>query len=172
MSKWTYLIEADRSFRELERAHKANPGDSTKLIAYMASLVRSNMPVKADLRFTRLSQEFMEESTEAKAKELQRDLARINGPTNKVISETCNLMGKMRNVCHQANQTEYTTTYFIILVSYAEPVAYKVRSSGHEFYTQKNWSVTANRHIRTWTGYTAEAVPQAELDQLWRNTTT
>ncbi len=169
MKKWGYLVEADSAFRDAERAYNSSKSPENAQ-AYVAALVRSNnIPSNADTRFKRLIDDYKKDPTEHRAKWLLTDLERLNGPRDRQISETCRLMGKMGNVCNQANQTEITTKYFVILRSYQTPVAYRVRGTNEPSYrTSERHSSTTTNHVTKWINLPVQDVTQRELDEIYR----
>lgn len=134
-----------------------------------AQAVLRKRPRNPGVRFARIKAAFKKEQSEENADDLVAEYEIAKGRKDKEISRHCNLQGHMGSFCNQANQIEITTRYYIILVSYQTPVAYRLRSTGEEFVTDMRHSRTTNRHIRRWTGTTATEVPQAEIDDIYRN---
>ncbi len=186
MKKWDHLLEADSRTREAEREWTAS-GDKDALLKYMSALNRARDPLPntvivaygrllmrepprgADRRFVRLVADFRSSQSIRRARILIADNDRITGPDDAEVSQHCNLVGHMGGRCAQANQTEITTRYFVILVSYRTPVAYRVISSGAEFHSSRTWSRTTDRHVRNWTGAGSQAVSQDELNAIHRD---
>ena len=167
MSKWDYLIEADKDWREIERAYRANPNEENTVIRYANALIKK-APSRTGARFDRLVKEFKSNPSMETAGEVINDYDRITSkPRDKELHRTCELEGKMGRVCRQANQQEITTKHFVILVSYQTPVAYVVRKTGDEFHTKTRHSRITNKHIRIWTSNRSEPVEQAELNDIY-----
>ncbi len=132
-------------------------------------LLKKRKPRNAGARFARIRAAFKKDPSEETADDFFTEYERVKGSLkDREISRHCHLQGKMGQHCNQANQTEITTLHYIILVSYRTPVAYRVRSTGDEFVTDRNHSVTTNQHIWRWTGTHATTVPQAEIDDIYR----
>ena len=167
MPKWAYLYEADEDIQSLKRVY-ASEGTPESAVAYINALIRRT-PVRADIRFNRLLSEFREDPSTERTEWLLRDISRVTGPKNREVSEHCRLRGKMGNVCNQANQTEVTTTYFVILVSYQTPVAYRVRASRNEpnYRSEVRHSVTTTQQVGRWVNLPIEDVTQAEITELY-----
>jgi hypothetical protein len=166
-SKWKYLLESDSSFRGAEREYIKHLSDENTL--RFAHEILKNPPTAGDTRFDRLLTEFVNAQATATANALVLDYKRITGPPDKEVSEHCNLKGKMGGVCHQANQAEITTRYFVFLVSYQTPVAYRSIATGNEFHTKTRHSITTNSHIRKWTSASSVPVTQEEIDELFQH---